>query len=81
MQRTIRRFLKARFCESELLAKAERETRQENILRVLGARFGTLPDGFVSGVKAIDDNQQLMNLLVLAVVCPDIDAFRARLRS
>lgn len=61
----------------ELLAK----TKQDVIVEVLEARFGTLPSDLTASLRAIQDGQRLGELARLAGICPDLQAFSARISS
>jgi len=65
----------------ELMAQVREETGQKCIAHVLEARFGTVPPQVVAELRTVRDGQKLDDLHSFAVVCPDLDAFRARLRS
>ena len=59
----------------------ERERLQQTILRILEAGFGRLPDELTAVIRATSPEQEFKELTHFASVCPDLDAFRARLRS
>jgi hypothetical protein len=54
---------------------------QESLREVLTARFGMLLSDLVYGIIATNDEEEVRTLLRLALVCPCLDAFCARLRS
>jgi hypothetical protein len=65
----------------ELLNERERDVLHRNILQNLEARFGTIPESLGAQVRAIQVLDRLHDLHRQAVVCPDLDAFRARLNA
>jgi predicted transposase YdaD len=65
----------------ELMTERDVERLHKDILRVLQARFGTVPEEATAGVKAILQVQRLEELIDWAAQCPDINAFRSRLVS
>ena len=65
----------------ELLEQRSKQVQNQNILRILTLRFGALPEGLAAGVKAIQDDSTLAELMDFAVVSPDLEAFRQRLTS
>jgi hypothetical protein len=62
-----------------ILAQKERQTKQADILRVLKARFGSVPDDLAEKVRAINDLSRLEELLDFTANCHDLEAFRLRL--
>jgi hypothetical protein len=67
--------------ESPLIQEIVREDRQNTILDVLQAKFGSLPADVTARVRAIQDAQLLRSLNITAATCSDLDAFRAQLPS
>ena len=67
--------------KAEWSREAMLETMVSGILAVLQVRFGPLPEGFVGTLGAINDTQRLDELHRFAVICPDLDAFRAHLQT
>jgi len=67
--------------ESPLLQKMFAKSRQQSILTVLKARFGTLPPDLTKHLQDILDQEKLTTLLVLTAQCPDIQAFCEALLS
>ena len=63
----------------EAARAAAREARQQDLLDFLDARFGSEAEGLAGDVRALSDEAQLADLVRFAAVCPDLDAFRARL--
>jgi len=65
----------------EIVARSRQEATQENVLKVLEARFGAvLPDTAVH-LRAIADEQKLRDLLIRAALCPDLEAFQNLLQA
>lgn len=65
----------------ELMAQKYQETMHEAIVQNLETRFGTVPPEVAVTVRSVLDEQQLRELHRFAVVCPDLEAFRARVTS
>ncbi len=68
--------------EEEAARKAEeaaRETARNAVLRTLRRRFGPVPEDLAGQLGAIQAPPQLEDLLDLAIVCPDLEAFRQAL--
>jgi hypothetical protein len=65
----------------ELLAQVTQEATQRDVVGVLEARFGAVPPEVVAELRTVRDEQKLNDLHRFAVVCSDLDAFRARLGS
>jgi hypothetical protein len=69
----------------ELLAQVRQEamleTMQRDIVEVLESRFGVVPSEFAVELRTVLDEQRLQELYRFAVLCPDTESFRARLRS
>jgi hypothetical protein len=63
----------------ELLEERERDTLHWGILRILGRRFGTVPDALATQVRAIQPLDRLRDLHDQATGCADLDTFRALL--
>jgi hypothetical protein len=62
--------------ERETAQRVERETARRNILRLLKAHFGPVPDEVTAQLDAIQEQQKLDDLLLAAASCPDLQAFR-----
>ena len=60
----------------ETTERVARETMQAAILRVLSTRFAPVPTELADQLRALQDQQQLTDLLVLASTCVDLGAFR-----
>jgi hypothetical protein len=58
-----------------------REGLQAALLASLQAKFGEVPPVIVAGIRAVQDVQRLQQPIPRAVVCVDLDAFRAQLPS
>ena len=58
---------------------AARATARGDVLRVLRRRFSSVPEDVAGQLGAIQAQPQLEDLLDLAVVCPDLEAFRQAL--
>jgi hypothetical protein len=65
----------------ELFAQRVQETRQTSILITLEARFGIVPPETAAELRLVTDEPKLQDLFDVAIVCPDLAAFQARLRS
>ena len=65
----------------ELTDEARAEARQEDILKILGGRFGAVPDDLAEAVRALDDEKRLGEAVTVAVQCQDLEAFRVHLRT
>ena len=65
----------------ELMAQTRQETMQRDIVEALESRFGAVPQDLSAELRTVLDEQRLHELLRFAVLCPDTDSFRARLRS
>ncbi len=65
--------------ESPLIQELIAENSQKHIVRFLTARFGTVPQEIVTALRNIQDEQRLDSLVEWAGLCPDLEAFRARL--
>ncbi len=65
----------------EMVREAHCEARQNDILRVLAARFGDVPDDLAAALRAVTDDARLDGLLEWAARCPELSAFQARLVS
>jgi hypothetical protein len=65
--------------ESPLLKELLAQTRQEDIVDVLQERFGDVPVELTTRLQQIADGKKLRGLLRFAAMCPDLEAFNARL--
>lgn len=65
--------------ESPLILELMAEQKQQDIVEILEARFGTAPPEVVLAIQAIKDVPRLKELIRLASQCPDLEAFRAPL--
>ena len=65
--------------ESPVLQRLLRETRQEDIVRVLVARFRIAAPDVEAELNSINDDDRLNELVDLAATCPDLDSFRKQL--
>jgi hypothetical protein len=69
----------------EIVNRAKSEGRHEamyeNIVQVLEARFGSVPQEISIVLRTILDDSQLADLLKWAALCPNLEAFRARLSA
>jgi hypothetical protein len=61
------------------MAEKERETRQDDIVRVLKARLGPVPEETAAIVKSVADLEKLDRALTHAARCRDLDDFRKRI--
>jgi hypothetical protein len=57
------------------------ETRRQDILRFLAARFGAVPPEIEAMLKSTVEPTRLDELIDWAARCPDLEAFRARLTA
>jgi hypothetical protein len=62
--------------ESPLMQKMRAETLHKAILAALKGRFGTVPRDVTRHLSAILDEDKLMQLVVVAAQCADVQAFR-----
>jgi hypothetical protein len=67
--------------ESPLIQELMAQRGHKDIVRVLAARFGSVPPEIEAAVRAIQDESRLDALLDGAALCPDLEAFRQRLAS
>jgi hypothetical protein len=69
--------------ESPVLRELEAEwtarAKADGVLRVVRARFGSVPPSLRAGVRAIDSEERLNALLESAARCPDLETFRSQL--
>jgi len=63
----------------ELMDQAKREVLRDAVTHILKARFGSIPPETGALVRDVQDEEQLQQLIQLAALCPDLEAFRARL--
>jgi hypothetical protein len=66
--------------ESPLIDELVAKTRAEAILDFLESRFDSRPDDLADELPALGE-QELKALNRFAAVCPDLEAFRARVRG
>ena len=71
---------KGTMLEFPIIQEIVAETRQEDILTFLKARFGPVPQDLVAEFQAIVDQQKLQRLAEQAGICPDLNSFRAQMR-
>jgi predicted transposase YdaD len=64
--------------ESPLIQEIVAEARQDNILRALELRLGAVPPEIATVLRTVFDEQKLRDLFDFAIVCPDLNAFRAK---
>jgi hypothetical protein len=57
------------------------ETTRDNILHILSARLGHVPEDVSARLRSIKSARKLQALLLQAAVCTDLDAFQAAMRS
>lgn len=62
------------------VAKSVVKTRADDILDVLESRFDSRPDDLADALQALGE-QELKALNRFAAVCPDLEAFRARIHA
>jgi hypothetical protein len=62
--------------ETPLLQKMRAETLHKPILAALKGRFGSVPRDVTRHLSAILDEDKLMQLVVVAAQCADVQAFR-----
>jgi len=67
--------------EAEWTRRATRKANRQSIIRLLTARFGPGVQALRDKLEAIDDDEKLEELTVLAGTCHDLDAFQAQLPS
>jgi hypothetical protein len=67
--------------ESPLIKEIVAESRQEDIVRVLQARFGPVPLETTTRLRKIQSEKKLNDLIAHAALCPDLESFRERLFS
>ena len=67
--------------ESPLIKEIVAETKHDDIVRVLGGRFGTIPGELTARLGKITSEKKLNDLLAYSGQCPDLEAFRKRLQS
>lgn len=66
---------------NRILDMKGRQTPQKNILGVLKARFGGVPEDLNERLRSIESEDRLENLNEIAATCADLEAFRIRLAS
>jgi hypothetical protein len=57
------------------------ETRRQYIVQALSVRFGDIPPEVVTTLQGVNEPERLDDLHRWAAVCPDLDAFRAKLTA
>jgi hypothetical protein len=67
--------------EFPLIQKFIAETMHKDIVRVLKARFGDIPEAVAARLRRIRKEERLDALLDYAAVCTDLQAFQRRLQS
>lgn len=67
--------------ESPLIQELVAERTHKDILLVLTARFGLLPQEIVASLQAVQEEKKLEELVDWAARCADMEAFRSRLIS
>lgn len=67
--------------ESPLIQEIRAEVKHEDILAFLEGRFGPIPAEVATALRAIYDIPKLKDLVNFVPVCPDLEAFRARLQT
>ena len=65
--------------ESPLIEDLLAERTQDNIIDALRVRFGEPPIDLVTRLRAVGRSDTLTGLHRHAIMCPDLDSFRARL--
>ena len=65
----------------ELLTKDRQETLQACIVAALVTHLRDVPPDLVAQIRLVKDIEKLRDLHNWAMVCPDLAAFQARLRS
>ena len=65
---------------AEARADARAEAHAEDVLDFLEGRFGTRPGDLAEELQALGE-EELKALNHFAAVCPDLDAFRARIHT
>ena len=67
--------------ESPLIQQIVAERSHKGILLLLEKRFGAVPPQIAAKLRAIVDEQRLLDLTVQAGTCPSLEAFQALLNS
>jgi hypothetical protein len=65
----------------ELMAQRDQQLLHYTILDNLEGRFGSVPPEMTAEVRGTSDERKLRELHRLAAVCPDLESFRAAMRS
>ena len=74
------RYIEQKAAEGRQMAEAAvRETARDAALRTLRLRFNSVPEDVAGQMAAIQEQQRLDGLLDVAVICPDLEAFRRAL--
>lgn len=63
----------------ELVEETTQQARQEDIVRFLQGRFGTVPDALAVRIKSVRKKKELDALISIAAQCLDLVAFQAQL--
>jgi hypothetical protein len=67
--------------ESPLIQELMAERMRKDVIRVLSARFGTVPQDVIAGLQGVPDEAGLDERMDWAACCPDLEAFRTRLAA
>lgn len=67
--------------ESPLIQELIADKLQRAIVAVLEGRYRTVPPEAASALRAVTDEQQLMELLRLAGRCSDLESFQSHLTA
>jgi hypothetical protein len=59
--------------------KAKRESAQASVLEALEVRFGAVPGDLAERVRGVREEGRLRQLHRQAILCADLEAFRAAL--
>jgi hypothetical protein len=65
--------------ERETAQRVERETLRREVSRLLAERFGPVPEDVTARLRDIQQQPKLSDLLLVAALCPDLEAFRTAL--